>query len=342
MAYLLHPTAVVDDSYFPATQVFWDRLLQLGSRQLVLPAIYGALKRKNLQQHAPKDLLSYLHEITDLNYKRNTAILKQIKYISQIFNRNEIEYVFLKGSAMLIVKPYDVKSDRMIGDIDILVSEKDLLRSQQLLINEGFKAVSNEFNFTKGVLSNKLNRHLERIAHPEHIAAVEIHRHLLSRQNHLIAPNDILETKVRCRKDLFIPSKNYLWQHAILNWKYNDNGANLNYLSFRSVLDIFYLRPIDFMEKLKIAPEATKHFYTLLSLYFDNYKSYYILRKLIYKWQLESRSFYKLYSFYIKSKRLIYFGFLRTCLFLSSNIYRKRVLNNPRLIAHRIYNFWNK
>ena len=67
MAQLLHPTVVVDASYFPAPQIFWDRLVQLGSSQLVLPAIYGALKRKKLIGHAPKDLVSYLQEITDLN-----------------------------------------------------------------------------------------------------------------------------------------------------------------------------------------------------------------------------------------------------------------------------------
>ena len=32
-----------------------------------------------------------------------------------------INHVFLKGSALLILKPYNVISERMIGDIDILI-----------------------------------------------------------------------------------------------------------------------------------------------------------------------------------------------------------------------------
>jgi hypothetical protein len=104
----------------------------------------------------------------------------------RLFNKHQINHVFLKGAAMLITKPYDAINERMVGDIDILVSEKDLLRSQQLLIDEGFKAVSNEFSFTKGIFP-KLHKHLNRIAHPNYIAAVEIHRRLLIKENHLIS-----------------------------------------------------------------------------------------------------------------------------------------------------------
>ena len=119
MAQLLHPKAEVDASYFPAPQIFWDRLVQLGSSQLVLPAIYGALKRKKLIGHTPKDLMSYLQEITDLNQKRNTAILKQIAFLSEVFNRHQIEHVFLKGAAILITKPYDTMNARMVEDVDV-------------------------------------------------------------------------------------------------------------------------------------------------------------------------------------------------------------------------------
>lgn len=71
IAKLLHPNAKVSSSYFPAPQIFWNRLVQYGSSQLVLPAIHGALKRKKLVNHVPKDLVSYLQEITELNKKRN-------------------------------------------------------------------------------------------------------------------------------------------------------------------------------------------------------------------------------------------------------------------------------
>ena len=342
MAQLLHPTALVDDSHLPAPQVFWDRLVQLGSSQLVLPAIYGALKRKKIQQHTPKDLVSYLQEITDLNYKRNSAILKQIAFLSKVFKKHQIEHVFLKGAAMLITKPYESKIERMVGDIDILVLEKDLLSAQQLLINEGFDVVSNEFSFTKGVFSENHQKHLKRIAHPNYIAAVELHRHLLGDNNNLITPQDVLENKLQSPGGYSVPSKHHLWLHAILNWQYNDSGMTQNILGFRSVVDVLFLEPYSVIEKLKTAPKAVKHFYSLLSLYFDDYSGYYPFKKLIYKWQLSNKFLYKLFRLYAKLNALISIGLDRLLLLISSKTYRQKVLFNPRLFINRILNFWNR
>ncbi len=342
MSQLLHPINMVDTSYFPASQIFWDRLVQLGSMQLVLPAIYGALNRKKLVDHAPKDLVSYLQGITDLNQKRNNDILKQIDFLSKFFNTHQIDHVFLKGAAMLITKPYDTLSERMVGDIDILVSEIELLRAQQLLLDEGFKEVSNEFNFTKGVFSDNYGKHLKRIAHPNYIAAIELHRQLLDDNNDLIRNKDILKNKEQTHEGYHIPSKQYLWQHAILNWQYNDMGMARNALNFRAVVDVLYLESKDVMVKLKTAPNAIKHFYSLLSLYYGKYKTYYIQKKLVYKWKLKSRVFDKLYSFFRNLSGLVSFGFSRIFLFSSSKIYRKRVLNNRKLLGQRILNFWNR
>jgi hypothetical protein len=287
-------------------------------------------------------LVSYLQEITDLNQKRNVAILNQIDFLSKLFNRHQIDYVFLKGAAMLITKPYDTINERMVGDIDILVSENDLSRSQQVLIDEGFKAVSNEFSFTKGVFSENYYKHLKRIAHPNHIAAVEIHRHLLVKENHLISPKDVLDNKLQSKQSFFIPSKEYLWQHSILNWQYNDSGININVLSFRTILDVLYLESKDLIKNLNTAPIAIKYFYSLLSLFNSNYKNYFLHKKLVYKWILKSRFFFSVHSFFRNLTGFVIFGASRTIIFLSSKIYRHNVLSKPKLIRDRILNFWKK
>ncbi|MFL2621591.1 MAG: nucleotidyltransferase family protein [Flavobacteriaceae bacterium] len=342
MAKLLHPNAKVSSYYFPAPQIFWDRLIQLGSSQLVLPAIYGALKRKKLLDYAPVDLVSYLQEITDLNQKRNTAVLKQINLIFKLFKKHQINYVFLKGAAMLITRPYDAINERMVGDIDILVSEKDLSRSQQLLIDEGFKAVSNKFSFTKGVFSENFDKHLDRIANPNYIAAVEIHRRLLIKENHLISTNDVLENKQQFKKQYWIPSKYHLWQHAILNWQYNDNGIIRNELAFRTVLDVLYLESTEILAKVKTSSKAVKSFYSLLSLYYGNYKTYYLQKRIIYKLKLKSRCFYNFHTFFINFIEFISLVFSRSFLFLSSKTYRQNILKKPKIFRQRILNSWNK
>ena len=336
IAELLHPNTKVSSSYFPALQIFWDRLVQYGSSQLVLPSIYGALKRKKLLHHAPRDLVYYLQEITELNKKRNTSIIKQIDFLSKIFNKHQINHIFLKGAAILVTEIYDAKSERMVGDIDILVSERDLSRAHQLLIDQGFDTLSDEFSFTKGL---DFEKHLQRIVHPNYIAAVEIHRKLLDlTSKELISSTEILNEKSQSPDGYFIPSKKHLWQHAILNWQYNDSGIVRNALAFRSVVDVLYLESKNVLINFKNYPFAFKHFYSLLSIYYKSYFTYYPLSKLRYKLQLNYMLYNELNNLYFKLHYLLNIGFLR----FKSKVYRKRVFYNPKILIKRISNFWNK
>lgn len=340
IAQLLHPKINVDTSNFPASQSFWNHLVKIGSSQLILPSIYSALKFKKLEHHVPKDLISYLEKISNLNHKRNISILKQITFLSNFFKKNNIDYVFVKGAALLILKPYKVEWQRMIGDIDLLVAEKDLQSAQQLLLNIGFEPVSNEFSFTNGVFRDDYKKHLQRIVHQDFIAAVEIHKHLLVKKNHLITSKDVLKNKVELVDGFCIPSNYHLWKHAILNWQYNDNGMRLNSLSFRTVVDVLYLEPRHSMKKIKTSGYAIKHFYSLLSLFYRHYPVYFYEKKIFYRLQLQFWTFNKLFILFTKLKSFFLIGFHRIVIFSYSKIYRKRILNNPRLFIERIIKFW--
>ena len=336
---LLHPTSLVDTSYFPVSQTFWDRLVKFGSGHLVLPAIYGALKRKKLEHLPPTELLSFLEKIKDLNKKRNTDILEQINFLSNLFKSNKIEHVFLKGAALLISKTDYAMSERMIGDIDILVSERNLIDAQQILIQEGFSKVPfKEYEFSKTLVLN--DKHLDELIHPNFIAAVELHRYLLDTNNSLISPSDVLKNKVKSKKNHWIPSNYHIWQHSILNWQHNDKGMALNYLAFRSVLDVLHTEPKNFMTILKTSPKSMRYFYSLLSLHYNGYETYNRIKKLFYRWQLESKFFFNAYRFIRNIVPFIVFVFLRTILFFKSRIYRKRVFKNPILFFQRIFRFW--
>ena len=90
----MHPNFDVNPSYFSVNQDFWDKLVKLGSSQLVLPSIHGALLKKKLLYKIPEELLLYLEEITKLNEERNNEILKQINFISELFIKNQISCFF--------------------------------------------------------------------------------------------------------------------------------------------------------------------------------------------------------------------------------------------------------
>lgn len=341
---LLHPDISVENlyDYFPAKQIFWDRLVKIGSENLVLPAIYGALKRKKLQPHIPIDLWSYLEKITDLNQKRNTEISKQIAFLSQLFNKHQTEHVFLKGAAMLIIKKYDAVSERMLGDIDILVAENDLPEAQQILFDFGYiEQAKKEKRLRPNVITQSTRRHLERLIHPNFIASVELHKSVLNQNKCDYLPSEeILKDRQKTIEGCWIPSENHLWQHAILNWQYNDKGYEFNWLTLRTVLDVLYLEPKNINTVVNEQPKAIQHFYSMMSFFYSEYYTNNNYKALFIKHIRRNPSLQKIKIFNSKLRLLSTKIFNRMVLFLKSKGYRRNIFRNPKLLITKIVNSW--
>ena len=341
---LIHPkiAAATLSHYFPAKQLFWDRLVQIGSGHLVLPAIYAALKRKKLVEHAPKYLVSYLQQISDLNHKRNTAISKQIAFLSELFNKHQIEYVFLKGAAMLVTKPYDALSERMLGDIDVLVSENDLLEAQQILLDFGYTEQVKKEKRLRPIVGVASNRHLNRLNHPNFIASVELHINILDpNKNHYLASKEILKVRQQTAEGCWIPLKQHLWQHAILNWQYNDKGYQFNWLSLRTVVDVLYLEPKSINAVVNKQPKVIQHFYSLMSFFYKEYFIYNPFYRALFCKQIRHSGIQKTLIFNIKLRLLSVKVFNRMVLFFKSKEYRSNLLENPKLLIRKIIKSWS-
>jgi len=141
-------------------EINWENIVKVGSQHLVLPALYCGLHEKKLLQLIPEDLSAYLAEITSINRNRNLTILNEVKQISQLFHTNNIDHVFLKGSALLAANYYDDLGARMIGDIDILVAPNQLQKAHDLLIKEGYKEGKTSFGYS---LTQHKSKHLNRL-----------------------------------------------------------------------------------------------------------------------------------------------------------------------------------
>lgn len=335
---LLHPFEKVDSSYLQIDQLLCNNLIKVASSHLVIPAVHAAILRKKLQSHFPRDFLTYLKQIKDLNEKRNKEIFKQIKDLNYIFTQNNIDFVFLKGAAILISKPYNSLKERMIGDIDILVSENDLSRSKKLLIKNGYK-FSSDFGFTENIVKT---RHLRRLTSKDFIAAVEIHRTLFdSSELNKILSSEILDKKIKTSDGYWIPNQNHLWQHAIFNWQYNDNGLMSNHINFKYILDIFHLEPKNLCLKSEKYHKSIKNLYILISLHLKRYNTGFYFIKIHYMFQLKSKLFYIIHNYFCSLVRIIPFSFSRLFLMVRSSKYRKRVINNPQNLKNKIINYWN-
>jgi hypothetical protein len=214
----------------------WDIIVVEGSKHLVLPALYCRLKAKQLLHVLPEDLEIYLKEITSINRNRNTSILKQVHFIAQLLKANHIDHVFLKGSALLASGYYEDNAERMVGDIDILVSKSQLKLAFDLIKANGYFKT---FGFAYETIGF---RHLDRLIAPNELAAVELHDALLN-QNHrdLIDVNKLLNSKTYIN-DVAIPNSYYLSKHQILAWQLNDKGYFHNAINLKTLYDSIVLK----------------------------------------------------------------------------------------------------
>jgi hypothetical protein len=147
-----------------------NRFIQLCSDHFILPAIYLKFKKYNLLGTLPAEYKEQISFIYEQNKIRNKNILREISNISALLDKENIRPVYLKGCAHLMSDLYSDPGERMIGDIDLLVKEKDYLKAADLLLEEGYKKQGLNF-----VDVTEL-KHFPRLFKEGNTAAVEIHR----------------------------------------------------------------------------------------------------------------------------------------------------------------------
>ena len=216
----------------------------------------------------------------------------------------------------------------------------------QILKNEGFKNPNGIQNdFTREIIGKK-NRHIQRLISPKYIAAIELHSELLKENFYkLLSANEVLKSKIKIDKNIYIPCKDHLFKYAILNWQINDKGYWLNFLSLKAVYDVICLDQL--IEKpINLEHKETKHFISLMSYFYPRYKNFDQFRKFKYTLQLK----YNFYNKIVYTHTHIYLYnlliFDRLILFFKSNTYRNRVLKSPfKMISKivrrpKIYSFY--
>lgn len=319
-------TKIIDSQYF------WDGIVELGSRHLVLPAVYGNLKRKNILKLIPIDLEKFLKDIYEKNGERNKKILLQIESLNDLFLKNNIDHIFLKGSALLLSNKFDVLNERMIGDIDILIRKESILKARDLIVKNGYKFLSTEINFTQGLIENK---HLNRMIAENQIAAVELHKEVLNGNRFRLLPSEkLFRETIEIGRKKILNSKR-LTEHIILNWRFNDYGVLKKTLGLRVVYDYINMTNSDYTNVQGVN--------RLSLLIFNNYVKIYdfdrsIIKNpfgLIFISKVNNKNFNSFFNKGISIINLLILIPNRILLGLRHPIYFKRVIKNPLTIIRR-------
>ena len=212
---------------------FWDQFVKTGSSHYVIPALYYKLKERGFLNLLNDELVSYLEEIYIQNYNRNTELVKEVDEISHLLKSNDIDHVFLKGAALVSSIYKESIGIRMIGDIDILISNNQLLKAKALLKLIGYKSIDNIF---KPFLKQK--KHIPRLISDKKLFAIELHYTLSNKRT--THEKNFLSSKILPNK-IFVPNNSNLLYHTIINFQKNDHGSLKASFHFRTLFDIISL-----------------------------------------------------------------------------------------------------
>ena len=303
-----------------SNEVDWEHFVKLSSEQLVMTTCYCRLEQRQLLDAIPEDLEFYLKDLTSINRNRNLKLIIEIQDITQAFNKNNIDYVLLKGAALLMGDFFKDLGERMTGDVDILVSTVDIDKAYQLIKKLGY-------NQSKGFNYNITNfRHLPRQFTDGKLAVIELHKSVLDSKFKHIINNDLIFKNKLEYKDVFIPNIYFLNIINVMALQVNSSGYRYRHWFLRNMYDSLVLK-LDLQTDLLLDYRDNTYFIDYLSKCLAIFKP--LQFKTINEKIKRKKSYYnfKLNNFWFhqtvyKSKYVFYGIYDRILLFFNNSSYR--------------------
>jgi hypothetical protein len=218
-----------------AGHIDWDTVVKVSTAHYVFPALYCNLKKANFLDYLPQDLIDYMKYITDLNRERNQQIITEVKEINTLLLANNITPVFLKGTGNLLEGLYEDLGERMVNDIDFIVSKDEYGKAIEIIQNIGYYT---------NIKTNYVHpgfKHYPGMLRENCIAAIEIHKELLvERYAQEFNYNTIIKDTQIINNINVLSFRNQLALTVFAN-QINDHGFYYKNIALRNAYDAFIL-----------------------------------------------------------------------------------------------------
>ena len=234
----------------------WLKLAAHWSNHLILPVIFLKFKSHGILKYLPGEFSEYLKYTYEINLSRNRKILIQLEDITHILNKNNIYPIFLKGSAHLLDGLYSDVGERIFGDIDFLVPDKDYLQSARIFEAEGYSMPTLFLYVDVATV-----KHYPPIAKPGFPAYIELHRLLTEDELNWFNFNTIDQEKkeIKTLKGCYVLSDRHKIVHNFVHSQLNHGGHINGIVSFRDLYDLYLLsKRSDLQQTLPIIKKKQK------------------------------------------------------------------------------------
>lgn len=234
----------------------WQRFVYHCSNHLILPVIYLKFRSHEILKHIPEELSDLLKEIYELNSIRNNLILKQLQDLTNIFNKQDIYPTFMKGTGNLLDNLYSDRGERIIGDIDLLVPEKEYQKAAKVLKDDGYVIHS------KGYTDIGDLKHYPGLFKAGTPARVEIHRLPVEAKYFSWFNPEMIEHEKKVIKGeftFFLLSDSHKAIHNFIHGQLGHEGYAYGIASFRDIYDLYLIaKRIDLQQTFDQSPFKRK------------------------------------------------------------------------------------
>lgn len=213
----------------------WEAVVKMSTSHYVFPALYCNLKKANLLSYLPSDLVEFMQHITTLNRERNLSIVAEIKEINSLLVKNNITPIFLKGVSNILQDYYGDIAERMIADIDFVVSKKDYQKAIDLIENFGYSKVDKNKNHSPSF------KHHPRLHKEGCVAPIEIHKEVLIEKFADEFGQDVIHDQCVSVKEFTVLSYENQLSLTILANQINDDGFYFKNLTLKTAYDTFLI-----------------------------------------------------------------------------------------------------
>jgi hypothetical protein len=115
----------------------WTYFIQTSARHGVMPFLYWSLNA-TCPELVPKPILSELRNFFHTNAQHNLLLTQELLRLLNLFQEHAIPAIPFKGP-VLAVSAYGNLALRQFCDLDILVHERNGLRSKEMLVSQGYR-----------------------------------------------------------------------------------------------------------------------------------------------------------------------------------------------------------
>src|ERR1039458_6190981 len=228
--YSLITAALAGNPWVPGSDWDWDQTVDIAAREEVLPTLHGKLS-------CPREISDFFEAIHELNAERNRQLLGEVETLALLLNQAGIEPVLLKGSAYLVTGVYSDPADRLLHDIDFLVSPPQSMQAFEIIQSSGY----DPYVPTPVALVYHHHPMLTQIGR----VPVEVHHSLgFGARSSVLTTEEIVTSSTPFRLGravVRIPSADHLLTHLIAHLQIEHGAYYRIWPSLRAMLDLVLL-----------------------------------------------------------------------------------------------------